>query len=122
MPDPATTIPTDDAARGIAKSLSGFVIQNYEITEAPQRQEYPDQQGAIRAGAKYDTRYDLSATVYCAGAAGDPPASGDTFSFDGHDWKLDTCKEAGTYNDLLRYAITAHRYTNWPTGGSGSST
>ena len=78
------------------------------------RQEYPDQQGAIKAGKQYDTRYDLTASVYSANASTDAPVTGDIFEFDGHKWLIDTCREAGTYNDLLRWSITAHRYTDFP--------
>ena len=111
----STPIPTDESARGITKVLTGFVFQTYNIRRAPLGLEYPDQQGAIRGGAKYDTRYNLTATVYSVDADRDEPVAGDRFDFDGRRWVLDDCAEAGTYNDLLRWNITAHRYNNWPT-------
>ena len=47
MPDPTPTIPTDEAARGIADVNSGFVAQNAVVGRQTIPQEYPEQDGAI---------------------------------------------------------------------------
>ena len=30
-------------------------------------------------------------------------------------WALDSVQEAGTYNDVTRWTVSAHRFLNWPT-------
>lgn len=112
-------VPTDESARGISDVISGYVAQNVNVTRAPVRQEYPDQVGAVRGGKKYDERFNLTATVYSASSSRTPPFDGlSRIQFRNQYWELDDCQEAGTYNDLMRWTVTAHRYTNWPTSAS----
>ena len=108
-------VPTDASARGITQSLSGYVAQNVNVTRSPVRQEYADQNGAIRGGAVYDERLELTATVYSTSATRTPPFAGlSTVAYDGQNWALDSVEEAGAYNDVLRWTVRAHRFTNWP--------
>lgn len=122
MSAPTLPVPTDAARRGIGYLIdANFVAQNVNITRAPQRQEYPDQEGAIRAGKEYDQRYNLSCTVYAKGDASTPPFNGKsrisitdpsgTVTY----WALDDVQESGTYNDVTRWTVTAHRHEK-PTG------
>jgi hypothetical protein len=103
------------AARGVALTLTGFVVLNYSTDESPIRQSVPDQNGAIAEEPVYDKRYDLSLTCYCATAARTPPVtSGDLITFATKSWYVDKVAEVGSYNDLLKWTITAHRFTNCP--------
>lgn len=112
-------VPTDESARGITDAISGYVAQNVNVTRAPVRQEYPGQEGAIYGGKEYDERFSLSATVYSASSSRTPPFDGmKRIQFRNQYWVLDDCQEAGTYNDLMRWTVTAHRFTNWPTSAS----
>lgn len=111
--------PSDESARGIAQTLSGYVAQNVTVTRSPVRQEYPDQQGAIRGGAEYDERFELTATVYSESSSREAPFAGESrIDFDGKRWALDSVEESGTYNDVLRWTVRAHRFTNWPSSAS----
>jgi len=112
MPDPTPTIPTDDAARGIADVIDGFVAQNVEVDEQPIRQEYPDQDGAIAAGKEYDVRINLTCSVYTAGEDREtkPFSGGFRFDFRGKRWVLDNCRRADAYNDTVKWNVTAHRH------------
>ena len=112
MPDPTPTIPTDEAARGIVDSISGFVAQNVTVRRNPIRQEYPDQDGAIAAGKVYDTRFDLTCSVYTSGSSRDtaPFGDGDVATFRGEAWAVDTCERADAYNDVVKWNVTAHRH------------
>ena len=121
MPDPTPTIPTDDAARGIADVIDGFVATNVDVDEQPIRQEYPDQDGAIRAGKVYDRKFTFSLSVYTAGAdAGTAPfGGGDVVQFRSEYWAVDNCRKTGTYNDTVKWTVTGHRHVKG--SGNGAS-
>ena len=121
MPDPTPTIPTDDAARGIADAIDGFVATNVEVEEQPIRQEYPDQDGAIRAGKVYDRKFTFSLNVYTAGStrASAPFGGGDVVTFRGEAWAVDTCKRVDAYNDTVKWTVTGHRHVKG-SGGTAS--
>ncbi len=111
MPDPTPTIPTDDAARGIADVIDGFVATNVDVEEQPIRQEYPDQDGASAAGKVYDHKYTFSLNVYTAGAASAAPfGGGDVVLFRSEYWAVDTCRRTDTYNDTVKWSVTGHRH------------
>lgn len=103
------------AARGVALTLSGFVILNYTVDESPIRQRVPDQNDATAEEAPVDKRYDLRLSCYCATASRTAPATGnDLVTVNGNTYYVDKVSEAGTYNDLLKWTITGHRFTNCP--------
>ena len=106
-----------NSPRGIAKTLSGFVIQDYTITENPIAEQVPDQYGAIADEQVYDHRYDLSVTAIGASSSATTaslPVSGDVLTFDGKNWQVDSVAEAGNYQTVTRWTISAHRDTNFP--------
>ena len=106
------------AARGITRTLNGFILQNESITTSPIVEQTPDQMGAIAEEEVYDHRFDLSFTAISAGAGREPPAtSDDKITYDGKTWQVDSVEEAGSYHSLLRFNIRAHRYDNYPSGG-----
>ena len=114
---PTLPEPTDAARRGIDYVINqNYVAQNVNIARAPQRQEYPNQHGATRGSKEYDQRYNLTCTVYAKGDSADPPFKEKTriaiTEPDGSTsyWLLDDEQEAGTYNDLVRWTVTAHRF------------
>lgn len=90
---------------GIDLTLSGYTIESYNITDAPRREEVPNQKNAVVKEIRYDTRHDLRLTVR---GASKPEAS--TITFNGGTYIVDSVEEAGSYNGLLRYNITAHNY------------
>ncbi len=103
------------AARGISRTLSGFVVHEENITESPVFEEVPDQVGAIAERQVYDHKFTLSLTVISASAATAAPAhSGDQITYAGKDWYVDSCAEAGTYQGVRRWTIQATRYDNCP--------
>ena len=111
------TAPTSisKSARGIVRTLEGYIIQNETIASAPILEQTPDQNGAIADEQVYDHRYDLSLTAVSASSARTAPATNnDLISYDGKVWQVDSIEEAGTYNALLRFNIRAHRYDNFP--------
>lgn len=106
------------SARGIKNTLSGFVVESEEINSQAVVEEFDDQNGARADEVAYDTRTDLSLTVYSASSATAAPAEAGskTFSYASKKWHVDSVREAGTYNSRRRWTISAHRYENYPSG------
>ena len=115
------TTPTSIAAgtpRGITNTLSNFVVESETFTNADVSEQVPDQMGAIVDEIAYDIRIDLRLTVRSAKTASattTPPAAiGTVLTYASIKYKVDSVEEAGTYNGLRRWNISAHRYTNYP--------
>ena len=108
--------------RGISNILDGFVVENEEFNETPVQEDFDDQNGARADEKVYDTRVDLNLTVYGKTAEADiekvltaiANSGGKKIAYAGKSWKVDSCREAGTYNARRRWTITAHRYDNFP--------
>ena len=124
------TNPTDitGSPRGIDNTLDGFVLENEDFSESPVQEDFDDQKGARADEKVYDTRVDLTITVY--GKTADAKISsvlteiensgGKKITYAGKAWKVDNCREAGTYNGRRRWTITAHRYDNFPAQAAAS--
>lgn len=114
----ATTPPTIAAGtpRGIQNTLAGYVVETESIAPADRSEEVPDQKGAVADEISYDIRTDLRLTVRSAttGTTAPATAGSTSFAYAGSKWKVDGCEEAGSYNGLRRWNITAHKYTNFP--------
>lgn len=118
------TVPSSisGSPRGISNTLTGFVVESEEFNETPVQEDFDDQNGARADEQVYDTRKDLTLTVYGASASADissamtaiSTSGGSSITYAGHKWKVDSCREAGTYNGKRRWTITAHRYDNFP--------
>ena len=114
--------------RGIANTLDGFVVENEEFNETPVQEDFDDQNGARADEKVYDTRVDLNLTVYGKTAQADisnllkaiENSGGKTITYASKTWKVDSVREAGTYNARRRWTITAHRYDNFPAQAAAS--
>lgn len=110
------------AARGIAKTLSGYVLQNVTDNETDISEKQYDQMGAVADDQSYDKKYDLSFTCYSASSSATKPLNaGDFFTYGTRKYKCLSCSEAGTYNTVVKWSVTAESYTNWP-GASQTGT
>ena len=118
------TTPTSisGSPRGISNTLSGFVVESEEFNETPVQEDFDDQEGKRADERVYDTRVDLNLTVYGASSSADissvmtaiTGSGGKTITYDSKKWKVDSCREAGTYNGKRRWTIAAHRFDNFP--------
>jgi hypothetical protein len=111
----ATTPSFTTSIRGVDKTYSGGSIEDYTITTSPIAEQVPDQYGAIACEMVYDHRVDLSVTMHAAGATA-PTFSGDTITFDSVNYHVDSVAEAGSYQNVKRWTVTAHRFDNTPSG------
>lgn len=115
--------------RGIQNTLSGFVIESEENNPTPVQEDFDDQNGARADEKVYDTRTDLNITVYGASASANissvlsPIANsgGQSITYGGHVYKVDSCREVGTYNGRRRWNIIGHRFDNFPAQPSGQN-
>lgn len=112
--------------RGISNTLTGFVVESEEINPTPVQEDFDDQNGARADERVYDTRVDLTLTVYGATAqaridsvlSAIANSGGQSITYGNHKYKVDSCREVGTYNARRRWTITAHRFDNFPAQGS----
>ena len=109
----ATTPSFTTSIRGVDKTYSGGSIEDYTITTSPIAEQVPDQYGAIACEMVYDHRVDLSVTMHAAGDAA-PTFTGDTITFDSVKYHVDSVAEAGSYQNVKRWTVTAHRFDNTP--------
>ena len=118
------TVPSSisGSPRGISNTLTGFVVESEEFNESPVQEDFDDQNGARADEQVYDTRKELTLTVYGASSAAAissaltaiATSGGYSVAYASAKWKVDSCREAGSYNGRRRWTITAHRYDNFP--------
>lgn len=134
----ATTPEISGAVRGIDRDLTGYVIQDEDITQNKRLHRVPDQKDRTAYEEVVENTWNLSCSVISDGASTEAPPleDGDYFIYpstgtmgtDKWRWQVDSCKEAGTYNGDRKWTVTAHRYDDWPpqtatlpASGGGSS-
>ena len=104
---------------GIDATLSGFIIQDVNISEERITDTTQDQKGAVVSQLDYDTHWSMSMTVIggdgteTGGPAGLKPGDID-FEWAGKKWKITSVTYAGSYQDKKKYTISAERWTNFP--------
>ena len=107
----ATTPATATAEEyGIATTATGITIESESITDSPQVETVPDQKNAVTKEIKYDKRIDLKLTYRGTKLT----ESDGVVTVDGVKYFVDSHEEAGTYNGLKRYNLTAHKFDNFP--------
>ena len=111
----ATTPSFTTSIRGVAKTYANGSIEDYTITRSPISEAVPDQYGAIATEMVYDHKEDLSVTMHAAGSTA-PTFTGDVITFDSVKYHVDSVAEAGSYQNVKRWTVTAHRFDNTPSG------
>ena len=116
-----SAIDTGDAAvngsYGITTELQGYTVETENIRESTLAEPVPNQHNQVENELDYDTRYELTLTIRGKVHPRDTTSGccKDGFiTYDGKKYKVDTVENAGTYNGLRRYSITAHRTTKFP--------
>lgn len=100
---------TTDEQYGITSALDGYVIESENITDTPQVETVPNQKNQVADEIQYDTRYELRITV-----RGKTKPAATILAYASNKWAVDSVEEAGSYNGLRRYNITAHRTSLYP--------
>ncbi len=106
------TVPAqaDTGTYGIAETESGITIESISITESPQAEPVHDQANAVVNEIAYDKRVDLKLTyrgTKLTESAGCVTVNSVKYFVDSHE-------DAGTYNGLRRYNLSAHKFNNFP--------
>ena len=100
----------DTGTYGISTTVSNITIETVSIVETPQVETVPDQKNAVVNEIKYDTRKDLKLTY-----RGTKLSETDgCITYDSVKYAVDSHEEAGSYNGLKRYNLSAHRFDNFP--------
>ena len=104
---------------GIDATLSGFIIQDVQISEEEVVDVTQDQKGATVSELTYDKKWTGSMTVIGGDGSEDGSVGGilvgdTTFEWAGHKWKVDNVTYTGTYNDKKRYSVSFHRFISFP--------
>ena len=108
-----TPTPFTTSIRGVSATFTNGSIEDCTVTKNVIAEQVADQYGAIACEMVYDHRYDLNLTMHAAGDTA-PTCTGDTVQFDSATYHVDSVAEAGTFNGVTRWTITAHRFTNTP--------
>jgi len=102
---------------GVATTAENITIESLTKTPSPVSEPVPDQKNATAKEIYVDTRIDLKLTyrgTKIAETAGTVGGENTTITFDGVKYYVDSHEEAGTYNGLKRYNLSAHRFDNSP--------
>lgn len=95
---------------GVENELSGYIIQNEDISENTQNLEIADQKGRMAQVIAYDKGSTLSLTMIGPNTA--PCDAGETFSWkdkDGtaQDYIVQSVRRTSTYNDTAKWVVDA---------------
>lgn len=104
---------------GIDATLSGFIIQDVQISEERITDDTLDQKGALVSQLDYDSRWNGSMTVIGGdgsedGSVGGLQVGATDFEWAGKKWKITNITYQGTYNDKKKYSVTFFRSANFP--------
>lgn len=106
----ATVPATVHGTYGISTTVTNITIESLTITESPVSEPVPDQANAVANEIIYDTRKDLRMTY-----RGTKLTETDgNVTINNVKYRVDSHEDAGTYNGLHRYNLSAHRFTNFP--------
>lgn len=99
-----------NVAYGVDNELTGYIVQNEDITENTENLTIPDQKGRTCQVIAYDKGMTLSLTVI--GPATAPVDAGDTLSWKdksgtAQDYIVQSVKRSCTYNDTAKWVIEA---------------
>ena len=106
-PSTAGTLIRDEQF-GIDATLSGYIIQDVQITTSRTVDTTQDQKGAVVSELDYDCRFDGTMTVI-GGSVEDPDAlpgiaTGDTtFTWAGKKWKVQSVQYTGNFASKKMY-------------------
>ena len=98
----------------ISETLTGYTIESVNITDTPQVEEVRDQKNALINEIKYDTLVELRLVV--RGAT--KPTAGSDITYNNVKYRISSVEDAGSYNGLRRYTVTAKKADNFPPQGS----
>lgn len=97
-------------AYGVDNELSGYIVQNEDITENMENLTIPDQKGRTCQVIAYDKGLTLSLTVI--GPATAPTSAGSTLTWkdksgSSQDYIVQSVKRSCVYNDTAKWVIEA---------------
>lgn len=108
-----------DPQWGIDATLSGYIIQNAQVSKSRVYDETYDQKNSLVSELDTDEQWSASLTVIGGDGNEDATIPGidvgmTDFLWNGHKWKVRDVTYNGAYNDKKSYTISIFRSTNFP--------
>ena len=110
VPSTAASSIASTVVYGVEDTLSGYILQDINVTEDVNTVQIPDQQGAIAQVRGMQKHWNISFTAI--GNNNTPPGSGAgstiTFTTATGSFKafVQSCERRATYNDTQKWAVT----------------
>jgi len=111
VPDKAATDIASTVIYGVADVLSGYILQDINVTEDVNTVQIPDQQGAIAQVRAFQKHWNISFTAIGNNNTAPGKGAGSVVSFTTADNKtfkafVQSCERRATYNDTQKWAVT----------------
>ena len=90
---------------GVEETLSGYILQDFNVNEDVNTVQIPDQKGAIAQVFPLQHHWTLSFTAIGSGTA--PVTVGSTLKPEGQDitYYVNSCERRATYNDTQKWSV-----------------
>ena len=102
---------------GISNTVAGVIIQSEDLTKSDICHVVHDQYGRVANEMSYDQDNRCNFSFIASSMPTAVSAVGGTFEYAGVTWKIDSMAEAGTFDGLKKWSVTAHTYYNYPSTG-----
>ena len=104
-----------DVLFGVSHTVTGFIVQSEDFTKTDINHIVYDQYGRVANVISYD---DEKKVVFTMIGSGSLPAtlkvSGNTFSYGGVTFHVDSIAEAGTFDGMRKWTVNATTWYNYP--------
>lgn len=104
---------------GIEETLTGYILQDLNITKDVSSYQIPDQHGDIAQVHNLQKHWTVSLTAIGPNSA---PAggAGNTFTMGGIKYYIQSCERRATYNDTQKWALQVEAWQDATVGGDSS--
>jgi len=111
VPSDAATDIASTVVYGVQDQLSGYILQDINVTEDVNTVQIPDQQGAIAQVRAFQKHWNISFTAIGQGMTAPGEGAGKVITFstaDGRSFNafVQSCERRATYNDTQKWAVT----------------
>lgn len=112
-PTDATTI---SVVYGVEDALTGYIIQDINVSEDVNTVQIPDQKGAIAQILPFQHHYTVSFTAIGPNTA--PATVGSTLTIGGIVYYVNSCERRANYNDTQKWGVQMEAWQGAVTGST----
>ena len=110
VPEKAATDIASTVVYGVQDTLSGYILQDINVTEDVNTVQIPDQQGAIAQVRAFQKHWNISFTAIGNNNTAPGSGAGSVIEFQTTTGKfkafVQSCERRATYNDTQKWAVT----------------